>query len=132
MEREVVSAWRNEYLTSAWGTAKKKAGIPKGFHFHDLRHTTASWLKMGGADDYTVMEILGHSDIKMMKRSAHLDREVKLKALARPPSGRAKTGATKLPHPAGGTKKGSVLKSRNPLMSLVPKRGVEPLRACAH
>lgn len=39
-------------------------------------------LKMGGADDYTVMEIPGHSDIKMMKRYAHLDQAHKRKALA--------------------------------------------------
>ena len=69
-------------IRSAWETAKTKAGIPEGFRFHDLRHTTASWLKMGGADDYTVMEILGHSDIKMMKRYAHLDQAHKRKALA--------------------------------------------------
>jgi len=69
-------------IRSAWETAKKKAEIPEGFRFHDLRHTTASWLKMGGADDYTVMEILGHSDIKMMKRYAHLDQTHKRKALA--------------------------------------------------
>ncbi|MDO8738320.1 site-specific integrase [Candidatus Deferrimicrobium sp.] len=69
-------------IRSAFETAKKKAEIPEGFRFHDLRHTTASWLKMGGADDYTVMEILGHSDIKMMKRYAHLDQAHKRKALA--------------------------------------------------
>jgi Phage integrase family len=69
-------------IRSAFDTAKKKAEIPEGFRFHDLRHTTASWLKMGGADDYTVMEILGHSGIMMMKRYAHLDQAHKRKALA--------------------------------------------------
>ncbi len=72
-------------IRSAWDTAKKKAGIPPGFRFHDLRHTTASWLKMGGADDYTVMEILGHSDHKMMKRYAHLSQDHKRNALERLP-----------------------------------------------
>jgi integrase len=71
-----VKSFRN-----AWKAAMEKAGIHPGFHFHDLRHTTASWLKMGGADDYTVMEILGHSDMKMMQRYAHLSPEHKRKAI---------------------------------------------------
>ena len=33
-------------------------------------------------DDYTLMEILGHSDVTMMKRYAHLDQANKRKALA--------------------------------------------------
>jgi integrase len=41
----------------AWETAKKKAGIAHGFHFHDLRHTFASHKKMAGTDDYTIMAI---------------------------------------------------------------------------
>jgi integrase len=72
-------------IRNAWETAKKKAGIPAGFHFHDLRHTTASWLKMAGVDDYTVMEILGHSDHKMMRRYAYLTPQHKREALARLP-----------------------------------------------
>jgi integrase len=59
----------------AWEAAKKKAGIDPGFHFHDLRHTFASHQKMAGVDDYTLMEIMGHSDFKMMKRYAHLTPE---------------------------------------------------------
>jgi integrase len=65
----------------AWAAAKLQAGIPASFRFHDLRHTVASWLKMSGADDYTVMEILGHSDFAMMKRYAHLTPEHKRKAI---------------------------------------------------
>ena len=37
----------------AWESAKKRAGIDPGFHFHDLRHTFASHQKMAGTDDYT-------------------------------------------------------------------------------
>ncbi len=104
-------------VRNAWATAKKKAGIPAGFHFHDLRHTTASWLKMSGADDYTVMEILGHSDMKMMKRYAHLDQAHKRAALARLPGWNA--GGTW--HKSGTSsfvkEKGLRPEDRNPLIS---------------
>ena len=43
------------------------------FRFHDLRHTYASYLASSGkVDIYTLKELLGHSDIKMTMRYAHL------------------------------------------------------------
>ena len=38
------------------------------FHFHDLRHTAASWLRMKGADIHTVAQLLGHKDLRMAAR----------------------------------------------------------------
>ena len=51
--------------------ACETAGV-QGFHFHDLRHTAASYLVMSGVDLATVKEILGHREIEMTLRYSHL------------------------------------------------------------
>lgn len=48
-----------------------KAGL-KDFHFHDLRHTAASYLAMSGASLLDIAHILGHKTLAMVKRYAHL------------------------------------------------------------
>lgn len=65
---------------TAWYTALKKADL-QGLHFHDLRHTTASHLRMQGADLLTVQEILGHKDLRMTARYAHVNPAHTLKAI---------------------------------------------------
>ncbi len=40
--------------------------------FHTLRHTFASWLVETGTDIYYVQELMGHSDLKLTARYAHI------------------------------------------------------------
>jgi len=42
------------------------------FRFHDLRHTTASYLAQNGASLLEIADVLGHKQIQMTKRYAHL------------------------------------------------------------
>jgi integrase len=48
-----------------------KAGI-ENLRIHDLRHTYCSHLVMTGAPLQTVMELMGHSSLRMVLRYAHL------------------------------------------------------------
>ncbi|SCX98227.1 site-specific integrase [Nitrosospira sp. Nsp13] len=58
-------------LRSPWEKAVKKADL-ENFHFHDLRHTAASYFAMNGASLAEIAEILGHKTLQMVKRYAHL------------------------------------------------------------
>jgi integrase len=58
-------------IRKAWDTALVNAEI-NDFRFHDLRHTTASYLAMNGATLAEIAEVLGHKTLQMVKRYAHL------------------------------------------------------------
>ncbi|MHA1541165.1 MAG: tyrosine-type recombinase/integrase [Alphaproteobacteria bacterium] len=58
-------------ITRSWRKARKDSKI-KDFRFHDLRHTTASYLAMNGATMGEIADILGHKTLQMVKRYAHL------------------------------------------------------------
>lgn len=55
----------------AFEGACRRAGIDD-FHFHDLRHTFASWWVQDGGDLYRLSRILGHTTLQMSSRYAHL------------------------------------------------------------
>jgi site-specific recombinase XerD len=67
-------------VRKSFDTAIRKSGITD-FRFHDLRHTFASNLVMEGLDIMTVKELMGHKDLTMSLRYAHLAPNHKTKAV---------------------------------------------------
>ncbi|MDP9084027.1 MAG: site-specific integrase [Pseudomonadota bacterium] len=66
-----VNGLRLTTINTAWRSLQAAAGLPD-FRFHDLRHHFASRLVQSGIDLNTVRELLGHADITMVLRYAHM------------------------------------------------------------
>ena len=69
-----------EDVKSSWLNLLKRANI-EHFRWHDMRHDFAPRLVMAGVPLNTVRDLLGHSDIKMTLRYAHLAPDVKAAAV---------------------------------------------------
>jgi integrase len=61
---------RLNQIKTSFRKAVNRAGLAD-FRFHDLRHTAASRMAEAGASPFTLMKILGHSDIRMTSRYTH-------------------------------------------------------------
>ncbi len=69
-------------ISKGFAAVCRRVGIVD-FHYHDLRHTAASWLRMQGADIHTVAQLLGHRDLRMAARYQHLSPEFLSDAVGR-------------------------------------------------
>lgn len=70
---------RLDNIRKSWASLLQAAGI-EGFHFHDLRHTAATWLGQT-CDLKTLMEILGHTNPRTAVRYVNPALEQKRAAL---------------------------------------------------
>lgn len=84
--RYVFGSVRSRYqqpadIGTTWKEAVARAQL-RDFKFHDLRHTCASYLVQKGVDLSVVAEVLGHRQLTMTRRYAHLKTETKAAAMA--------------------------------------------------
>jgi integrase len=56
---------RHSRMHRIWRSLLDAAGLPRRYRFHDLRHTAASLFIEQGWQPKKIMEIMGHSSIKM-------------------------------------------------------------------
>jgi integrase len=68
-----AAAKKSKYLDlrAPWEGALKTAGIID-FHWHDMRHTAASYLAMSGVSLVEISKLLGHRTMQMVSRYSHL------------------------------------------------------------
>lgn len=67
-------------IDTAWRHAIERAGLTD-FRFHDCRHDFASRMVQKGVDLAVVADCLGHRQLTMTRRYAHLRRETKAAAM---------------------------------------------------
>lgn len=58
-------------VNKTFPAAVREAGI-EDFHFHDLRHSCASYLAQSGATLLEIADVLGHKTLDMVRRYSHL------------------------------------------------------------
>lgn len=76
------------YATAeAFRDAMAAAGI-KNFRFHDLRHTAASYMAQSGASLLEIADTLGHRQLRMVQRYAHLNTDSRRRLMGRVFEGR--------------------------------------------
>ena len=67
----VGRVWADRDIRKAFESAVTAAKLDD-LHFHDLRHTFASYFVMRGGSLQGLKELLGHADLKLTLRYAHL------------------------------------------------------------
>jgi len=74
-------------MEQVWRDAVAEAEI-SDFRFHDLRHTAASYMAQSGASLLEIADTLGHRQLRMVQRYAHLNTDSRRRLMARVFEGR--------------------------------------------
>lgn len=74
-------------MEQVWRDAIAAAGLDD-FRFHDLRHTAASYMAQSGASLLEIADTLGHRQLRMVQRYAHLNTDSRRRLMARVFEGR--------------------------------------------
>lgn len=69
-------------IDNVWKKIIKESGIID-FRFHDLRHSAASYLAMGGATIPEIANVLGHKTLQMVQRYSHIGEQHTLNVVAK-------------------------------------------------
>jgi integrase len=72
--------WTADGFQSSWGKAYKRAGLPAGVHFHDLRGTAVTRLALAGCTVPQIAAITGHSlkDVEQILNAHYLGGRIQL------------------------------------------------------
>lgn len=70
------------HFNVVWSAALKAAKL-RDFHFHDLRHSCASYLAQNGATLLEIADVLGHRQLSVTRRYSHLTTQHKAKLINR-------------------------------------------------
>lgn len=74
----------SNFTTRYFKSLLVEAGIDRGFRFHELRHTYASFLLDAGADYKIIQELMGHSCIAMtLDTYSHLKADAKKETVSK-------------------------------------------------
>lgn len=80
---QVKNDYNKACIACGWTEIGKTGKIKNAYRWHDLRHTFASHFVMNGGDLTTLKTLLGHSDLSMVMRYAHLQQSYVEEAMNR-------------------------------------------------
>jgi integrase len=63
-DRDGPLRWGNFHRSTKWTDTVVRAGLPRGFHFHDLRHTGNQLAAAAGASTRELMHRMGHGSMR--------------------------------------------------------------------
>jgi integrase len=84
-DRSRVLVFNSTNRRKIWEAAVKAAGLDD-FHWHDLRHTFATWLGNSAGDLAVVMKALGHANVATTMKYRHVIRAEVKAGLAKMPT----------------------------------------------